>query len=337
MTTARKKFIERLDQAMATAEKMVPEDLLCSYKGVLYPVIDCSAETFKALESFEARSDDVLLVGYPKTGTNWIIHILRDLVTTSAKKNEEEMKRMKQDEEIVEYTYLEFGDPGKFQRIKKLSSRRVFATHVFPHMLPTSIFKNNVKILMVIRNPKDIAVSYFHFSNSMPSLPSFQTWDEFFNAFLHGKVSWGSYFDHIIEWNKHFDDENIMFITYEELKENPNLGVKKIAEFFGFSVTDEESQAVADRSSFQTMKENSHKTHGAFGNVLFRKALHQERGEWQTIGRNSLIWWIKQLLLVTQWTVMICFFLTRGFSTPQLCAVLKYSRLLSPLKPGRRM
>ncbi|KAM9155258.1 sulfotransferase 6B1-like [Pangshura tecta] len=151
MTIARKKFIERLDQAMATAEKMVPEDLLCSYKGVLHPVIHCSAETFKALESFEARSDDVLLVGYPKT------------------------------------------------------------------------------------------------------------------------VSWGSYFDHIIERNKHFDDENIMFITYEELKENPNLGVKKTAEFFGFSVTDEESQAVADRSSFQAMKENSHKTHGALGNVLFRK------------------------------------------------------------------
>ncbi|KAG6932851.1 sulfotransferase 6B1-like [Chelydra serpentina] len=181
------------------------------------------------------------------------------------------MKRMKQDEEIVDYTYLEFGYPGKFQWIKKLSSRRVFATHVFPPMLPTSIFKNNVKILVLIQNPKDTAVSYFHFSNSMPSLPSFKTWDEFFNAFLNGKVSWGSYFDHIIEWNKHFDDGNIMFITYEELKENPNLGVKKIAEFFGFSLTDEESQTVADRSSFQTMKENSHKTHGAFGNILFRK------------------------------------------------------------------
>ncbi|XP_065257522.1 sulfotransferase 6B1-like [Emys orbicularis] len=95
--------------------------------------------------------------------------------------------------------------------------------------------------------------------------------DGFHSEELRARVSWGSYFDHIIEWNKHFDDENIMFITYEELKENPNLGVKKIAEFFGFSVTDEESQAVADRNSFQTMKENSHKTHGALGNVLFRK------------------------------------------------------------------
>ncbi|KAG6932852.1 sulfotransferase family, cytosolic, 6B, member 1 [Chelydra serpentina] len=68
MTTARKKIIERLDQAMAAAEKMDPGDLLCSYKGVWYPVTHCSAETFKALESFEARSDDVLLVGYPKSG-----------------------------------------------------------------------------------------------------------------------------------------------------------------------------------------------------------------------------------------------------------------------------
>uniref|UniRef100_A0A8C0GW93 Sulfotransferase n=1 Tax=Chelonoidis abingdonii TaxID=106734 RepID=A0A8C0GW93_CHEAB len=177
MTTARKKFIERLDQAMATAEKMNPEDL---------------AETFKALESFEARSDDVLLVGYPKTG--------KYIVFFASSEN------------------------------SKLSSRRVFATHIFPHMLPTSIFKNNVKVSVHFKLE---AVSYFHFSNSMPSLPSFQTWDEFFNAFLNGKVSWGSYFDHIIEWNKHFDDENII--------------------------------------SFQTMKENSHKTHGAFGNVLFRK------------------------------------------------------------------
>nr|XP_025039838.1 sulfotransferase 6B1-like [Pelodiscus sinensis] len=161
MITARKRFIERLDQAMANAEKRAPADLLWSYKGVLYPAIHCSVETFQALESFEARSDDVLLVGYPKTGTNWLIHILRDLVTRSTKKNEEMSNSMKQDEEIAEFTYLEFGDPGKFQRIKKLPSRRVLATHVFPHMLPTSIFKNNVKILVLIRNPEDILCLQF--------------------------------------------------------------------------------------------------------------------------------------------------------------------------------
>ncbi|XP_026505316.1 sulfotransferase 6B1-like [Terrapene carolina triunguis] len=84
-------------------------------------------------------------------------------------------------------------------------------------------------------------------------------------------VPWGSYFDYICEWSKHVDDENVMTITYEELKENRALGVKKIAEFSVLPLTEEQLQAVADRSSFQAMKENAHKTHGAFGNVLFRK------------------------------------------------------------------
>lgn len=53
--------------------------------------------------------------------------------------------------------------------------------------------------------------------------------------------------------------------------QNLILGVKKITEFFEFSLTEEELQAVMDRSSFQAMKENSHRTHGTFGNILFRK------------------------------------------------------------------
>lgn len=37
--------------------------------------------------------------------------------------------------------------------------------------------------------------------------------------FLFITVGWGSYFDHAVTWNKHIEDENIMIITYEDLKE----------------------------------------------------------------------------------------------------------------------
>ncbi|NXJ74936.1 ST6B1 Sulfotransferase, partial [Trogon melanurus] len=84
-------------------------------------------------------------------------------------------------------------------------------------------------------------------------------------------VAWGCYFEYLSSWNKYAADENVMTVTYEELKENPVLGVKNIAAFFGFSVTEEELQSVVERSSFQSMQKNSQKTHGAFGNVLFRK------------------------------------------------------------------
>lgn len=68
MAKQRKKFIALIDKAMAEGDKMAPEELLFTYEGNLYPATVCSPETFKALESFEARGDDVYLAGYPKSG-----------------------------------------------------------------------------------------------------------------------------------------------------------------------------------------------------------------------------------------------------------------------------
>lgn len=53
--------------------------------------------------------------------------------------------------------------------------------------------------------------------------------------------------------------------------QNRALGVKNIASFLGISLTGEELRSVVERSSFQSMKENSLKTHGALGSMLFRK------------------------------------------------------------------
>uniref|UniRef100_A0A8C3HVG1 Uncharacterized protein n=1 Tax=Chrysemys picta bellii TaxID=8478 RepID=A0A8C3HVG1_CHRPI len=50
------------------AKNATPENLLFSYKGILYPATLCSPETFQVLDSFEARNDDVILVAYPKNG-----------------------------------------------------------------------------------------------------------------------------------------------------------------------------------------------------------------------------------------------------------------------------
>ncbi|NWZ69626.1 ST6B1 Sulfotransferase, partial [Acrocephalus arundinaceus] len=126
-------------------------------------------------------------------------------------------------------------------------------------------------ILLLIRNPKDVATSFYHFCNGLATLPSYETWDEFFTDFMTKKMAWGCYFEYLSEWNKYADQENIMPITYEEVKENPALSVKNIATFFGIPLTEEELQLVVERSSFQSMKKNSEKTHGSFGNVLFRK------------------------------------------------------------------
>ncbi|NWV40148.1 ST6B1 Sulfotransferase, partial [Grantiella picta] len=143
------------------------------------------------------------------------------------------------------------------KRMKKLPSRRIIVTHLTPDDLPPSIFQSKAKILVLVRNPKDTAVSYYHFCNKLPVLPSFTSWDEYFVDFMNGKVAWGSYFDHLAEWNKYIDNEKIMTISYEELKEDPILGMKKIASFFGFSLCEEDFSRIAKKTSFNAMKDKA--------------------------------------------------------------------------------
>ncbi|NXG28092.1 ST6B1 Sulfotransferase, partial [Dromaius novaehollandiae] len=147
------------------------------------------------------------------------------------------------------------------KRMKKLPSRRIIITHLPPHLLPSHQIpiKSCVffcQILVLVRNTKDTAVSYYHFSNNLPMLPSFTSWDEFFTAFLNGRLGCGSYFDHLVEWNKYIDNEKIMVISYEELKQM-GLGMKKIAAFFEFSLSEEDFAKIVKKTSFQAMKENS--------------------------------------------------------------------------------
>lgn len=68
MEKSGKTSVDARDKALETASSMHRDELLFSYKGILYPTAICNPESFKALESFEARSDDVVLAGYPKSG-----------------------------------------------------------------------------------------------------------------------------------------------------------------------------------------------------------------------------------------------------------------------------
>ncbi|XP_074065818.1 sulfotransferase 6B1 [Macrotis lagotis] len=264
------KVIEYIDEALEKSRETALSHLLFSYQGITYPITICTAETFQALDHFEARREDIVLASYPKCGSNWLLQICSELIcATSPQKYEH-----------PEFPVLECGDPEKYQRMKQFPSPRILTTHLHYDKLPKSIFTKKAKILVMFRNPKDTATSFFHFHNDVPEIPSYGSWDDFFSYFMKGQVSWGSYFDYAVNWNKHLDDENIMFILYEDLRENLTAGVKQMAEFFGFSLTGQQIQAISDQTNFQAMRAKSQETHGPIGPFLFRKG---EVGDWKNL------------------------------------------------------
>ncbi|XP_069486782.1 sulfotransferase 6B1 isoform X2 [Ambystoma mexicanum] len=245
------------------ADAALSSELLFTYRGALYPKMRCSPETFQVLENFVARRDDVMLVSYPKCGTNWCVQILSDLAATVS--SSKDVKPV--------FDILEFGASEKYKIMESSPSPRVYATHFHYDNLPKSVFQSGTKKLVILRNPKDSAVSLYHFHNKNPALPNYSDWNDFFKDFMCGKVVWGSYFDHAIAWNKHMDEEGCLIITYEDLKENLVRGVQQIADFFQFSLSEEQIRFIAARATFDAMKARANETHGKIGQALFRKGI----------------------------------------------------------------
>uniref|UniRef100_A0A4W3K734 Sulfotransferase n=1 Tax=Callorhinchus milii TaxID=7868 RepID=A0A4W3K734_CALMI len=232
------------------AQSMNPEELVFRYKGLLYPTLLSSEQTLTQRLTFQARREDVLFSAYPKCGKKPF---------------------------FVKINITNYALTRKFE-MKRHPSPRLYGTHSHYDNLPKSISEKKTKILVLLRNPKDNAVSYYHFYQNNPLLPCFPSWDEFFKKYMTGEVFWGSYFDHAFIWNQHIDDENVMLVTFEELKENLEEGVKKMAMHFGFSLTEEQIQKIAGRGTFKSMSENSQITHYSFGKCIFRKG---EVGDWK--------------------------------------------------------
>lgn len=61
-------FPTKFQSKVEMAKSMMEEEKLYRYNGVLYPVIISPEENLRALETVEARSNDIMLVAYPKCG-----------------------------------------------------------------------------------------------------------------------------------------------------------------------------------------------------------------------------------------------------------------------------
>ncbi|KAM5165229.1 sulfotransferase 6B1-like [Mantella aurantiaca] len=260
---------EMLLDVMYSVSKTSAKELLFNYKEVLYPSTVCSKELFEALEKFDARESDLLVATYPKCGTNWTVQILHEMVSV-----------IKNQEIVLNLQMIEFGSLQTLERFKEQASPRITSSHLKLRMIPKSFFEKKAKILMVIRNPKDAAVSFFNFYKNMPALPTYESWNLFFKDFMHGNVCYGSYFDYMVEWNKHIDDDNVMAITFEDMKIDFPTQLKKISEFFSLPLTEEQIREVERRTSFTSMKEKSEKTHGKLGDAVFRKG---QIGDWKSL------------------------------------------------------
>lgn len=221
-------------------------------KGV--PLIKYFAEALGPLESFQAWPDDVLISTYPKSGTTWVSEIL-DLIYQGG-----DLQKCQRAPIFVRVPFLEFKIPRcptGFELLKDTPAPRLLKTHLPLALLPQTLLDQKVKVVYVARNAKDVAVSYYHFYRMAKVHPNPGTWDSFLEDFMAGEVSYGSWYQHVQEWWELRHTHPVLYLFYEDMKENPKREIQKILEFVGCSLPEETVEDIVQHTSFQEMKNNA--------------------------------------------------------------------------------
>lgn len=135
-----------------------------------------------------------------------------------------------------------------------MASPRIIRSHLPWSLLPTQLKKIKPKIIYIFRDPKDICVSLYHYLQLLHDLSA--SFEEFAELFLEGKVPCGSYFDHVADFWKLRNEENFLFLTYEEMKRDLRKTAEKVASFLEKSIREEDMDKLVEHLSFQKMKEN---------------------------------------------------------------------------------
>lgn len=180
-----------------------------------------------------------------------------------------------------------------------LTSPRLLSTHLPYVSLPESIKTSGCRVLYITRNPLDTIVSLYYFS--MKVMKNYFSMDvmkmilglfyptprmeDFFEAFCEERIPFGPFFDHVVGyWKASLEQpDKFLFLKYEELKEDPTLQLKRLAEFVGMPFTSQEEsegviQQIIEMCSIKNMKELEVNKSGVI-NKLFEKKTYFRKGE----------------------------------------------------------
>ncbi|KAH1173716.1 amine sulfotransferase-like [Mauremys mutica] len=264
---------------------MEPSEFLFKHKGFYFVPDIVTREYIDSLEDFEIRDSDVFVVTYPKSGTVWTQNILSLIYHEGHRDGTENM------EIIDRVPWLEY-NIRNMDYVRR-PSPRLFASHLPYYLVPRDLKNRRAKVIYVARNPKDVTVSYFHFSSLSVLLETTPDFNVFLERFLAGKVVAGSWLDHITGWSTHRDDFNILFLTYEEMKKDLRGAVLKICKFLGKQLNEKELETVVEKATFDQMKTDPR------ANYEFMKGNLLERGKGHFLRKGTVGDW-KNIMTVAQ-------------------------------------
>lgn len=225
-------------------------DVVEIFHGISFPGHLHTQDSLQHALEFPFQDTDIIIVSYPKSGTTW----MQELVTLISSRGNPHLAQT-----VPNWSRAPWLEQYYFASVLEASTftPRLITTHLSQRLLSSALQGSKAKVIYVSRNPKDVAVSFYHFHKMANFLPDPGSFPNFLNKFLESKLSYGCWFDHVKGWTGQTTSmDNLLHVTYEEMSLDLRGAIEKVSSFLQCPLVDDELNNCVEHCSFNSMKDN---------------------------------------------------------------------------------
>ena len=228
-------------------------------KNIYKPIWMVEKSYYWSKSYFGLKQDDIVMAFYPKTGSTWVRIFLYNLL--SQRKSEDSFTFDEVNGTMPNFGAKNFGAVWPFKGVPKfVKTHRNFYKFLYD--------KN--KIVLFIRHPKDVMISYYHYAIAKKELNFNGTFEDLLRHPLMGLESYMKFY---ASWIPNAD----LIIKYEDLRKNPNDVFYNLVQFLKLDFTNDQVITALEVSSIdntrkaQKKSSQSHQSRFKDGFVFARK------------------------------------------------------------------
>ena len=187
---------------------------------------------------FEVFDDDTFIVSFPKSGNTWTRFLIAHLLHPEEPATFGNIDRL-----IPESEGLTRSQFARIPRPRVMKSHEYFDARL-------------QKVIYIVRDPRDVAVSQFHFSRKRRRIADDYSIEQFVTRFVAGETcDYGSWGENVASWLvTRQNSSDFLLLRYEDMVARTDAELTRVASFLGVPATPDLIAQSVERCSADQMR-----------------------------------------------------------------------------------